>query len=125
MHELIGSPMEIVLSAYLAAFERRPTRAEPLCGLARYCREHEHWELARLFATRAMQIPRPDDVLFVDENTYAWRCRDEYAIACYWCGDYEESARVASELLADPALPDDQRERVESNLRFAQEKLSG
>lgn len=125
MHELIGSPMELVLSAYLAAFERRPTRAESLCALARYCREHEHWELARLFATRAMQIPRPNDVLFVDEDVYSWRCRDEYAIACYWSGDYAESARVASELLSDPALPDEQRERVEMNLRFAESKLTG
>ena len=107
------------LSAYLAAHQYRPGRAEALCHLARYQRERQRYALALLFAQAAAQIARPDDVLFVDATVYEWRARDEWSIAAYWCGDKALSARLCRELLADPRLPPEQRERVRANLAFS------
>ena len=114
----------MLVSAFLAAWENRPTRAEPLCALARYLREHSRFALAQLFAARAVYIPKPDDVLFVDDSVYSWRSKDELAIASYWCGDYAACRELCLELLAGDALPDEQRARVTENLRYAEQKLA-
>lgn len=97
LSEALGLSTEAVVGRYLEAHEFRPHRAESLMNLARYCREQKRWESAYIFAGSAMAIPRPDDILFVDESTYAWRAQDEYSIACYWTGRYEESMRVCKD----------------------------
>jgi len=124
MHEMIGSPPETVMAAYLAAYENRPTRAEPLCSLARYLRMQERYALAKMFASQAAAMTRPDDVLFVDDSVYEWRAADEFAVAAYWSGDYEASAKAGRELLASERVPVDERKRVQANLDFAETKLS-
>ncbi len=113
-----------VLEAYLEAYQARPTRAEPLMHLARYHREHgEKYALAHLFAQQAVSLPRPPDILFVDEGTYHWRSKDEYAIACYWTGRYRESKQACTELLSSGVLPPTQEARVAGNLNFCVQKL--
>lgn len=122
--ERLGRSYSSVVEAYLEAYELRPTRAEPLMHLARYHRENgERYALGLIFARRAVEIPRPDDVLFIDEATYRWRARDEYAIASYWVGDYQTSKQVCEELLASALLPDEQRARIAQNLDFSVRKL--
>lgn len=113
-----------VIHRFLKAYEARPQRGgETLGQLARYCRDRRQFALARLFAERAMAIPLPQDLLFVETAWYLWRAEDEYAIASYWTGDYAACRRVCESLLAESDLPDDQRARVTENLRFALEKL--
>jgi hypothetical protein len=114
-----GVSDERVVGAHLAAFECRPTRAEPLCYIARFYREANRHALAHVFAEAASAIPRPTDILFVDASVYEWRAKDELAIASYWTGRREQSARLCRELLDDGLLPPDQIDRVASNLRFA------
>ncbi len=124
LRERLGDDDEAVLTAYLAAFERRPGRAETLVELARHLRERERHHLAHVFATRAVQLAPTDDILFVSPDCYGWRARDELAVANYWVGRYDESAALARGLLADPALPDEHRSRIEQNLAFAQDRLA-
>lgn len=108
------------VAAYLAAYQERPTRAEPLVELARYYREHGHQHhLAHLFATRALEIPVSCDSLFVDTSAYGWRVLDELAIADYWTGAHSDSAAHARAALARPDLPEEHRARIEQNLGFA------
>jgi len=108
-----------VIAAYLAAYQYRPSRAEPLCELARYCRESQRYALALLFARPAAQLPCPEDILFVEASVYEWRARDELSIAAYWCGDKTLSANLCRQLLADPRLPHEHKERVSKNLAFS------
>jgi tetratricopeptide (TPR) repeat protein len=112
-----------VIDRYLLAFESWPCRAETLGQLARYCREQKRYSTARLFARRGMELPVPEDLLFLDRSFYEWRCRDEFSVASYWTGDFEDCRRVSAELLRDPRLPQVQRPRVLENLRFAQKAL--
>lgn len=124
LNERLRAPEPTIVDSFLTAHQERPTRAEPLMHLARYYRENGgRYALAYLFAKAAVALHRPPDVLFVDEGTYRWRAQDEYAIACYWTGRYEESRRVCQDLLASGLLPEEQRQRVTGNLNFSLQKL--
>ena len=119
----LGLDDAIIIDAYLRAYERRPTRAEPLVNLAAVLREHGRRVAAFPFARTAIDIPRPDDILFVDDSVYAWRAVDEYAIAGYWAGHYKEAIVANQRLLSGKALPAKERERVVKNMAFCREKL--
>lgn len=107
-----------VIGSYLRAFERRPTRAEPLVYAAAYLRERGRVVAGYPFASAAHATRRPDDVLFVDEAVYAWRAADELAVSAYWVGRYAEARRLNEELLRGDKLPSSERSRVEANLAF-------
>lgn len=118
LRERTGAAYADTVAAYLDAYDFRPTRAEAPCELARYCRLQHRYAVAREFARIAMTLPISEDVLFIDGTVSQWRARDEFAVASYWCGDYERSAELCRELLADPRLPAGERARVQRNLEF-------
>ncbi len=112
-----------MIGAFLLAFERRPSRAEALCDLARHLRGSGRAVAAYPFARAAAAIPRPADILFVDDSVYAWRALDEAAVAAYWAGRYREAMDANALLLAGTALPAAERPRVQENMAFCREKL--
>jgi acetyltransferase-like isoleucine patch superfamily enzyme/GR25 family glycosyltransferase involved in LPS biosynthesis/tetratricopeptide (TPR) repeat protein len=115
----LGEPWGNVLTAYLEAWQARPTRAEPLYEIAHNYRMSDQFELAYLFAKRAAAVPYPDeDSLFVTVDIYGWRALDELAISAYYIGRYEESFAVCSDLLDRETLPEVERSRVEQNRGF-------
>ncbi len=123
--ESLSHDANVVIGRFLGAYETRPERGgETLGQLARYCRLRQQYASARLFAERAMAIAKPSDLLFVEPGWYDWRCQDEYAIASYWTGHYEDCRRVCDALLAGSALPETERSRVIENRRFALERLA-
>ncbi len=117
---LLGEPWASVQDTYLQAWQARPVRAEPLHAIASHYRIHRQFNLGYLFAERAASIPLPEsDALFVRNDVYAWRARDEHAICAYWIGSHVESFALCRLLLASTALPDDERERVAENRDFS------
>ena len=84
---------------FLEAFDRRPSRAEPLHEAAYACRRLGWHESAYTFAKRAVAIPRPDDILFVSTRTYEWGARFELALAAHETERYEEARRIYEDLL--------------------------
>jgi len=114
---------EAAVAAFLSAYQRRPSRAEPLCDLARLHREKKSYHVAYLFAAAATRIPMPPDILFVEEGAYLWRAQDELAVSSYYVGSYEESREACEALLRGASLPSAQRTRVEGNLKFAEARL--
>ena len=123
LHEELHADPDTVIAAYLRAWENRPSRAEPLAKLARYCRLTDRFLLGRTFSKLALDVPVPDDLLWVEHDVYRWRILDEFAVSSYWTGHYAESARACEELLSEGHLPEDQRPRIEANLEFARDKL--
>ena len=107
----------------LGAYERRPSRAESLCDLARLHRSRKDFHLAYLFAKKAATLPMPDDVLFVEEGVYRWRAWDEVAVAAYWVGEYSECKSIGERLLESGVVPPEERPRIEKNCAFAAQKL--
>ncbi len=117
--ESLGWPWSRQLDAYLRAHQARPERAEAMCCCATHYRLTQEWALAELFARAAVAIPKPKDMLFVDDSVYAWRALDELAIACFYTGKKAESRTLNQRLLAGNALPPGERARVETNLSFS------
>jgi len=123
LQESLQRPAEAVVAAYLEAWNARPRRAEPLYHLARLFRLRNEYPLALLFAEKAIAVPRPGDMLFLDESVYRWRALDEFAVAAYWNRREQESAQASRALLDSGHLPADEVARVEANLRAARLRL--
>ena len=115
---------ERAVDAYLAAWDSRPTRAEPLCELARYLRGRGRYAAAYVHARAAAELPLPGDLLFVDLAVYRWRARDEQAISAFYIGRPKECAVLSDALLAYPALPASERTRIAANARFGHEAVA-
>lgn len=64
MEERMAVPFETLIARYLEAYRYRPSRAEPLCQLARRCREADEYALGFLFANTAISVPRPTTSCF-------------------------------------------------------------
>lgn len=120
---VLGLKPAHVAQAFLDAYERRPSRAEPLVDLAEWYRERRQWALAHLVSSRAILIPQPQDLLFVETAAYSWRAIDEFAVASYWMGDFRACARACEQLLSNSALPMVHLARVTENLRLAKARL--
>jgi glycosyltransferase involved in cell wall biosynthesis len=103
---------------YLAAYQRRPTRAEPLVRLARYHRLRKEYELALLYARRAAAIPRPTDLLFVDDATYHYSALDELSVAASYTSAKEEGRTALRELMKANRFPESERQRLLDNCTF-------
>jgi hypothetical protein len=117
--ERLQRPAPDVQGAYLAAYQHRPARIEPLVALARWHGRRQEWAQAQLYARAAMGLPVPDDLLFLDAGMYRWGAIDESAIAAYWVGQPVESFRLCMHLLDCDLLPESERPRVEANRDFA------
>lgn len=128
MGVLLGEPEEVILQSFLAAYELRPTRAEPLHELARYFRQKKQYGRAFLFAKAGLQVPRPKDSLFIAQEIYDWRLLDELGVAAYWIGNYSEAKGACEEVLRrfqqGLRVADQEVARVRKNLAFCTDKLA-
>lgn len=108
-----------VIAYYLKAYERQPQRAESLVNLARIHRRHKQHALAYLYAKQAVKLSKPLQALALNHACYDWQALDEFALACYWTGNYPASEKANRQLLSSPFLPADQRNRISENLNWA------
>jgi glycosyltransferase involved in cell wall biosynthesis len=126
---LLDEPEDVVLKELLAAYELRPTRAEPLYELARYYRMRKNYGKSTLFARAGLAVPRPDDQLFVAQDVYDWRLHDELGVSAYWIGCYAEAKAACEHVLGRSEqglrVPEEDLRRVRDNLEYAVKKLSG
>ncbi|KDP89134.1 glycosyl transferase [Cupriavidus sp. SK-3] len=118
LRERRGDAPAAVREAYLIAYQARPTRAEPLCELARYHRLRNEFALAHLFAQQAAALTRPADALFVDESVYAWRALDELSVSAYHVGAIEQGRQALARLVAEARFPAHHQARIEGNRQF-------
>lgn len=112
----------LVLPRYLAAYEFRPTRIEPLFQVAKFYRELEQYHLGYLYARAAMEVSYPEDILFIERSVYEYELPLEYAICCYWIGKHEEAIRVNDRVLAQSDVPESFRETARKNREFSLSK---
>ena len=119
-----GDPFVQFVGEFLKGWAFRPNRIECLYELTKWCRCHNmHW-LAVMFGKIGMEVPYPErDMLFVHRGHWSWQLKDEYSIALYWVGRYEEALKLYNELLASKETPDNQKERIKKNAQFAIDKL--
>jgi tetratricopeptide (TPR) repeat protein len=118
LEERLGFDPALVAFSYLLAYQRRPARAEPLVRLARFHRLRKEFELALLYARRAAALPRPPDLLFVDDATYAWSALDELAVAASYTNAKDEGRTALTRLMEANEFPERERPRMLDNCRF-------
>jgi glycosyltransferase involved in cell wall biosynthesis/GR25 family glycosyltransferase involved in LPS biosynthesis len=119
LKQQLGCPIEDVITAYLAATESSPTRAEALHGASRFCRNKGLNQRGYEIAKRGLELPLPANGLFVENWIYEYGLKDEFAVNAYWSGHYRESLDICLILLDTPSLPNGDRQRIVSNARFA------
>jgi len=123
LKERLGATAAEVVFAYLQAYQMRPTRAESLTHLARYVRCANLHEVARLFATTAAAIPRPDDRLFIEFGAYGWLAAEELALANHFTGRDAEAAAAISKIDADAITVESEKARILNNRQIMRAKI--
>jgi glycosyltransferase involved in cell wall biosynthesis len=124
----LDEPEDVVVRHLLAAYELRPTRAEPLYELGYYFRKRKMYGKAYLFAKAGVLTPQPNDRLFVAQDVYDWRLLDEVAVAAFWIGKYHDCKVACEEALSriDQGLevPADDTRRIRENLEHSLKRLA-
>lgn len=101
----------------LTAYNMRPRRAETLYDLAKFYREAGLNHAAVLFAEPGMQLPRPDDSLFVNDHVYKSGLRTEFSIAAFYDdAKREKGFEVCNKLTIDPVAEPWDRDLARNNL---------
>lgn len=101
----------------LAAYNQRPTRAEPLYQLAKFYRERGQNEAALLILDTALKIPYPSDSLFVNDYVYKSGLRQEFSVCAYYVERRrEEGFKVTNELALDAGAWQNSRDHARENL---------
>jgi hypothetical protein len=89
----------------LEAWQRRPTRAEPLHELARAYRDRGDASLAYLFADQGLGIPYPPDAWYVRRWVYEWGLRLERGLAAARLGRVAGAGDDLRAVIATDGVP--------------------
>lgn len=109
---------------FLMAWNYRPIRAEPLYHIAKMYRMVNQPRLAYLYASLAKKMPYPKfDILFIDEDIYRWQVDDEIAATAFYLHRFDEGIEASRALLENQYYPDDQKPRMQENLKLYEQKI--
>ena len=118
-----GVEWGVVMDAFLKAYEFRPSRAEPLYEIVKYCRENKQFHSGYLFAKRLLEIPYPGDGLHIDKPVYDYLAAFETAICAYYVGDDETAIRLNTTLMHRKDIPAQFSKQARANLQFSLDRL--
>jgi tetratricopeptide (TPR) repeat protein len=119
-----GDSSEIFSQKLLKSWIRRPWRSEPIFELAYYYSKMKDWDKSYYLLKLVNSIDYPNnDILFISSQIYDWKAQDEFGVAAYWKGHYQESYDIFLKLLENPKLPPTQIPRINKNLEFSREKI--
>ena len=126
MQERLGMDWTTVLQLYLAAFDYRPARAEPLYHIAQHYRGTEEYDLGYAYAKLAMDLPYPEqDILFITRRIYDYGIATEYAICCEHLEKDSEAISASNRVLDCRSLPRGARQSVLRSRKSSLERLYG
>ena len=117
------STFDIEVSYLRAAYCNSNRAGEAYHSLARFFRLNGNFNKAYCYAKEAAKLPRPREGLFVDYQCYNYKILDEISVSGYYLSHYKECEAICNDLLKS-SLPEWERPRIETNLKFAQEKLN-
>jgi len=123
MLEKSGAGHQEVANAYLRAYEYRPSRAEPLYHLAKILRDNRRYALALLYIERALKIPYPQDILFIEKPVYDYLALFEFGISAHYAGAVEDAIRANDMVIGNPLTPAGTARQAVANKRFSLRKF--
>lgn len=107
-------------TAFLEAYEYRPSRAETLFYMGRMCRKKKLYAQAVLFLEAAKRVKYPtNDLLFIEKPVYDYLIDYELSVAYFWVKKYNESIMLCEKLRDDPIVPKSLMGSIEQNRQFA------
>lgn len=112
----LNKPIATVQHLYLQAFNLRPQRAETLTWLIDYSLRQRCPAQALLFARHCANMPRPPDVLFVEQASYGWLAQDLLARALAATGHLREAKALIRTMLASEHTPRSETARLKQNI---------
>ncbi len=108
----------IVLNSLLKAHQYRPSRIEAIHEAVTLCRRAELYQLGYELGRDALNTPLPTDLLFINHSAFSWQFKDEMSICASWLGLKDEAREMINELLKEPNIPTEDRERIINNLSY-------
>lgn len=117
LQEVSGSTEAEVINSYLASYEFRPSRVEPLVWLAVYLRKRGRWPTIKVLLKEAMLTSYPNDNLFVEPDCYGWRRLDEYALSLYYTGNKYGACELWHDAVAKGVFPATEIARIHKNIQ--------
>ncbi|MEM9547524.1 MAG: glycosyltransferase [Bacteroidota bacterium] len=123
MLEKSGANSSSIHDAYLKAFELRPSRMEPLYRLVRWLRSQERFELALIYAKKALTIPYPRDILFIEKNVYSYLLLFEFAICAHYAGNPDDAILANDMVIGNPLTPYAIAKQATVNKHFSLKKF--
>lgn len=110
-------PWDTVLNLFLAAYNYRPCRAEPLYHIARIYRLNGYPRIGYIYAKAGLNIAPPKhDILFISQDTYDWQLLDELASTAYYVHAFDEGLAASKRLLAEGKVPPSEIQRIQANV---------
>lgn len=115
---MLDRPWPEIMEAFLAAYNYRPIRAEPLYHIAQIYRQKFNMPaVGYMFAKAALDIPFPqNDILFVPDALYNFAILDEVAATAYAVGQPYIGFAACEKLLKDAKVPPTEYGRIQQNL---------
>lgn len=117
--EILDFPANEIISAYCAAHEYQPFRAEPLYHLAIYYRKRKNYFMGYLITQFALNLPALPSYTARETSVYEYGLLLEFAVCAYCSGAYEEAVRAAQILFEKPNVPENVRIYAESLLKLS------
>ena len=121
-----GHDPSSVTAYYLDAYNFRPSRAEPLHDLLSYYRYSGRFVLGVMLGEIALSIPMSKDILFVEEEIYRWKIKDELSICYYWTNQFKKARKLMKQILRNKKLQisEEHRDRIIKNVEFCDTALA-
>lgn len=122
LERLFEKEPSLFIATYEKAYEKRPTRAEPLYWLADYYITQKDFEKAYHLATKAQKIPFPyTDVVYLEASVYEYEILLQIVRCAYQTKRYKECHEALLSLQKNPKLPDQIRLQVADILPHVRE----
>lgn len=122
--EEAGEKEEDFIHAYSDAFHARPTRAEPLYRICLHYHNKGNYLLGYIFSKFGIKMPKPDDIVFLEDWIYAYGMKAIYANCCLRLGKVDEALKAYEELIQCDQTPDAmKKEAITTKKNILAEKL--
>ena len=119
----LKKPIDDIAAAHMKAWLKRPWRIEPIHELAALYRDNQMWAQAYPLLKICATTDYPNnDLLFITSGIYQGVAIDEFSIACFWVGKYEESIACCNKLL-DSDYGKKHAARIRRNIWYSKKNL--
>ena len=113
---ITGECEESTAKSFLNGIDIDPYRAECYYEISRLYRNNKKYNLSYLFSSKGLECKVDKSNLFLEPESYGWKLKDEYSLACYYTSRFNESRDIMNQLMYE--APECEKDRIKNNLSF-------